>query len=579
MLLISVNILKLNHMSRYLQIKEFLAAALDDNKNTRLDRIVDMVIISLIVISTIEIFLSTFSGINERIGKVLEVIDVFTTIVFTIEVTLRIWLAGEINPKYKGFKGKLKYCFSFYGLIDILATYPFYLGFFFTIPYSAFKVLRIVRLLRIFRYMTSFKLLKSAFLSKKAELAVSLQFLCIITLILSFILFFVENKEQPDVYNNGWRAVVWAFNQYIKDPGGFGNTPPITTIGKIIACIIGILKIAIFAVPAGLIGSGFLQAVNAQKEKEMLKTISEKLHLAFERKLDVHTGMYLSPISLPFANVQASQGLAEADIFKVVDISDDFRVVNLSTTVPADRMAPDKLAIEHFVLNRPYGCFINRGSAITIVAPSSSMDPAIGYYAYYLAKIGGFNLVSRELGVSRPYRSFYNQSYRGDVPGLQEFMDDVNSVAIGADSWVITLLPSSGANEPEFPTQIHIEYGGKKGSEGFEDADLLIKDITKADQLFRNIEETMDCTYGLKTDRQRYHDTSSPDIFMRKLENASLVNGFVLRIAWSVLLWNARKIEIAKTLAQILKQQLEGMGLPDCNDLKTKDIGYHDYTD
>lgn len=566
-------------MSRFQQFKKIIAAALDDEKNTRLDKAVDAVIISLIVISTIEIFLSTFASVNEKIGGLLEFIDLFTTIIFTIEVTLRIWLAGDINHKYKGFKGKLKYCFSFYGLIDILATYPFYLGFFFPIPYSAFKVLRIVRLLRIFRYMTSFKLLKAAFLSKKAELAVSLQFLCIITLILSFLLFFVENKEQPEVYNNGWRAVVWAFNQYIKDPGGFGNTPPITTIGKLIACAIGILKIAIFAVPAGLIGSGFLQAVNAQKEKETLKTISGKLHLAFERKLDVHTGMYLSPMSLPFADIQASQGLAEADIFKVVDISDDFRVVNLGTTVPADRMAPDKLAIEHFVLNRPYGCFINRGSKITIVAPSSSIDPAIGYYAYYMAKIGGFNLISRELGISRPYRSFYNQTFKGEVLGLDDFMADVNSVTSETDSWVITLLPSSGANEPEFPTQLHIEYGGKKGDDSFDGTDLLVKDIDKADKLFRRIEETMNSDYSLKTDRQRFHDTSSPDIFLRKLTNASNVNGFILRIAWSVFLWNSRKIEIAKTLAEVIKDEIEGTELQECQDLKIKDIGYQNYID
>ena len=564
-------------MSKFQQIKKAIAAALDDDKKTKVDKAVDALIISLIVISTIEIFLSTFTGVNERIGGILKFIDVFTTIVFTIEVTLRIWLAGDIKPEYKGFKGRLKYCFSFYGLIDILATYPFYLGFFFPIPYSAFKVLRIVRLLRIFRYMTSFKLLKAAFMSKKAELAVSLQFLCIITLILSFLLFFVENKEQSEYYSNGWKAMVWAFNQYIKDPGGFAYVPPASTIGKLIACAIGILKIAIFAVPAGLIGSGFLQAVNAQKEKETLKTISKKLHLAFERKLDVHTGMYLSPISLPFANVQASQGLAEVDIFKVVEISDDFRVVNLATTVPTDRMAPDKLAIEHFVLNRPYGCFIDRRSKITIVAPSSSIDPAIGYYAYHLAKIGGFNLVSRELGVSRPYRSFYEQTFQGEIPGLEEFMSDVNSVA-QAGSWVITLLPSSGASEPEFPTQFHIEFGGKKGDETFGGTDLFVKDIAKADKVFRSIEEAMD-GYGLKTDRQRYHDTSSPDVYLRKLDNASQVNGFVLRIAWSVFLWNARKIEIAKTLAQLLKQEIEGLDLPECPDLKIKDIGYSDYID
>jgi voltage-gated potassium channel len=563
-------------MNKYHKIKSAIAAALDDEKNTRIDRIVDWIIISLIIISTIEIFLSTFSSVNEKISGVLNFIDLFTTIVFTIEVTLRILLAGEINPEYKGFKGRLKYCCSFYGLIDIIATYPFYLGFFFPIPYAVFKVFRIARLLRIFRYMTSFKLLKTAFMSKRAELAVSLQFLCIITLILSFVLFFVENKEQPEVYNNGWRAVVWAFNQYIKDPGGFGNTPPISTIGKLIACIIGILKIAIFAVPAGLIGSGFLQAVNAEKERESLKVLSDKLHLAFERKLDVFTGFYLSPMSLPLGNVQASQGLAETDIFKAVDIADDFRIVNLAVTRPIDTISPDKLAIEHFTLNREYGCFINRDSRVTIVAPSSSMDPGIGYYAYYLAKMGGFNLVSRELGVSRPYRSFYNQTYKGEVPGLEEFMTDINTVTSRDDSWVITLLPASGANEPEFPTQIHLEYGGAKGDPTFNAPDLLVKDIDLADKLFKDIETTFKEGYGLLTDRQMYHNTNSPDLYVRKLENAN-INSFVLRIAWSVFLWNSRKIEIAKTLADVINRNIESPISPVHDELKERGIGFEDY--
>lgn len=566
-------------MNKFQQIKKVLAAALDDEKNSKVDRIVDGIIITLIVISTLEIFLSTFPVINERIYKVLNFIDLFTTIVFTVEVTLRIWLAGDINPKYKGFKGRLKYCFSFYGLIDIIATYPFYLGLFFPIPYTVFKALRIARLLRIFRYMTSFKLLKTAISSKKAELAVSLQFLAIITLILSFVLFYVENKQQPDVYNNGWRAVVWAFNQYIKDPGGFGNTPPISTMGKLIACAIGILKIAIFAVPAGLIGSGFLQAVNAMKEKENLKLMSEKLHLAFERKMDIYTGFYLSPMSLPLGNVQASQGLSETDIFKSVDLSPDFRIVNLATTRPVGTITPDKLAIEHFVLNRPYGCFINRGSRITIVAPSSSMEPAIGYYAYYLAKIGGFNLISRELGVSRPYRSFYNQTFKGDVPGLNDFMADVNTVTSGNGSWVITLLPSSGANEPEFPSQFHIGYGGAKGDTTFDASDLLVKDVESADKLFKDIETTFEGTYGLLTDRQKYHATDSPELYVRKLENSQNVNSFILRIAWSVMLWNAQKIEIAKTLADVINRNIGDVNAPVCHELKEKGIGFSDYED
>ena len=112
-----------------------------------------------------------------------------------------------------------------------------------------FKVLRVARLFRIFRYIKAFNVLARAIRSKKNEMLVSLQFLCIITLMLSFILYFVEHEAQPEVYDNGWTSVIWAFAQYIGDPGGFAETPPITFWGRIIACIIGVLGIAIFAVP------------------------------------------------------------------------------------------------------------------------------------------------------------------------------------------------------------------------------------------------------------------------------------------------------------------------------------------
>lgn len=565
-------------MGNYLKLKRCVANALDDDKSTKIDRIVDGVIISLIVISTIEIFLSTFSSINARIGGLLHIVDIFTTVVFTIEVTLRIWVADLINPKYKGLFGRLRYCCSFYGLIDILATYPFYLGFFFPIPYEAFKVLRIARLLRIFRYMKSFKLLKAAFMSKKAELLVSFQFLCIITLILSFILFFVENEAQPEVYNNGWRSVIWAFNQYIKDPGGFGDTPPITTVGRLIACAIGVLKVAIFAVPAGLIGSGFLQAVNAEKEQEQLIDNRSKLYYAFERKLDVYTGFHISPLNMSVADIQASQRLSDTEIFKTIDSTPDFRIINLASTMPIDKMMPDKLAVEHFVLNRSYGCFIDRKSPVTIVAPSSSIDAGVGHYAYYLAKIGGFNLVSRELGVSRPYRSFYNQTYAGEVAGLSDFMDDLNALTADEGSWVVTLLPSSGISEPEFPSQIHIEYGGKKGDSTFDAPDLLVKDIPAASRLFDELADVLDGKYGFQTDRQAYHSTDSPQLFMRKLDNASKVNGFVLRIAYSAFLWNSRRVDIAKTIADVLQRNITGKELSVTPEMKLKDFGFRGYS-
>lgn len=151
-------------------VKQRLNGVFDDRLETReWENRVDWAVIGLIVMSTVEVFLSTFDSISLRYGGWLKAIDFFSTAVFTVEVTLRIWCADLLEAKYKGFWGRVRYCLSFYGLIDIVSTYSFYVALLFPVPYSALKVLRVFRLLRVFRYMKSFRLLGDAFGSKRHE--------------------------------------------------------------------------------------------------------------------------------------------------------------------------------------------------------------------------------------------------------------------------------------------------------------------------------------------------------------------------------------------------------------------------
>lgn len=394
-------------MRKIESFKHKLARIFDNDLRTRQwENYPDYIIIGLIVLSTLSVFISTFN-VPPLCEKVLSFIDIVTVIAFTIEVTLRIWAADMLSPKYKGFWGRVRYCFTFYGLIDILSTYTFYVSMFISLPYSALKALRVVRLLRVFRYMHSFRLLQTAISSKAKEMWVSLQFLVIVTLMLSFVLFFYEHSAQPEVYDNGFKSVVWAFAQYVGDPGGFAETPPITMVGRIIACIIGLLGIALFAVPAGLVGAGFSEAMDDEKRETKIKKDIKKLHVAFERKLDRPTGYQILPQHLSICDIQARMGMKVDDIMDAVEESENFRLINLAVTQTIDEHPLDKLAVEHFIVNRPYGCCIDRGSKITIVSPSSLIDPCIGNFSYYIALIGGFNYISREVGELRPYKSYY----------------------------------------------------------------------------------------------------------------------------------------------------------------------------
>lgn len=137
------------------KIKHFklqLARVFDDDLRTeQWQNYVDYAIMSLIGLSTFGIFLSTYDNIVAKYGIWLDIIDYFTLAVFTVEVTLRIWCADLIDDRYKGAWGRVRYCLSFYGLMDVLSTYTFYLALIFPIPYMTFKVLRVARLFRVFR--------------------------------------------------------------------------------------------------------------------------------------------------------------------------------------------------------------------------------------------------------------------------------------------------------------------------------------------------------------------------------------------------------------------------------------------
>lgn len=566
-------------MSKISEFKKKLARVFDDNLRTSVwHNVLDWIIIGFIVLSSLEVFLSTFKNIAERYGAVLHFIDILTTVVFTVEVTLRIWTADLIDPKYKGFWGRVRYCLSFYGLIDFLSTYTFYLGLIIPIPATAVKVLRVARLLRVFRYMKAFRLLGKAIASKKEELSISMAVLCIVTVILSCLLYFAEHNAQPEVCENGWKTLVWAFAQYIGDPGKVADFPMMTFWGQFIAAIVGLLGIAIFAVPAGLIGSGFLEVIEARNHRKELDRNILKLHNAFERKLDRYTEYQIMPPFISIADIQARMRMTENAIFEAVDESRDFRIINLAATIPVNKNPQDRLAVEHFLVNRPYGYMIDRGSKVTIVSVSNIVDPVIGHFAYYMAKIGGFNYISRETGETRPYKSFYTYSETSPQPGQQEFMSDIETLSVKEGAWIITMLAANGGNEPDYPTQIHFCYGGAKGDESFNARDLLIRDISLADKLMRSIESALNEQYGISCDRQRYHRSDQPGIFIRHLKNRDSVNSLFIRAAWSITCHDPRRTAISKTIAdeihRLIEPDKENLSLIE---LKVKGIGLSDY--
>lgn len=531
------------------QLKQHLAAVFDDNLHTRKwHNMVDYLIIAMIIISTLEIFLSTFN-LDPRLRRVLFWVDIATLVFFTIEVSLRIWVAPAVDPRYKGWRGRLRYCFTFHGFLDIVSTYPYYLQWLMPFPIAWVKVLRISRVTRLFRvsrYMKSWRLLTDSIREKRHELLISMQFLLIITFALSLILYFCEHDVQPEAYDNGGTSVAWAFAQYIGDPGGFGDTPPVTVAGRIIACIVGLLGIAIVAVPAGILGAGFTEAIEKENNKEQLEADGNKLRLGFAPKLDRPSGLRVTPPYRTLPHLQARYGMTQDEIINAVNNTPGFRLINLADTRTVDSHAIDMLAVESFKSNRSYGLLIDRGSAFTIISPTSFIDPAIGFFAYNLAEIGGFNYISREFGERTPYRSYYLTPQDGEPePGETEYFADLKTL-LDRSQYSLTVLAASGANEPEYDTQIHFNTGTAKGDEA---TGNLVADKEAYTEFYEHVIRDLTLE-NIATDNGRHHDGSSSRLFLRKLGMEGKGTNPIMRIAWSASLWSPNRLRIAQILAQ-----------------------------
>jgi voltage-gated potassium channel len=72
-----------------------------------------------------------------------------------------------------------------------------------------------------------------------------------------------ENEAQPEVFQNAFSGLWWAIATLTTV--GYGDIYPITAAGKILSAVIALLGIGLVAVPTGIISSGFVEHIGAEK--------------------------------------------------------------------------------------------------------------------------------------------------------------------------------------------------------------------------------------------------------------------------------------------------------------------------
>jgi len=235
------------------------------------DRIVAVFLMILILVNSAAVVLETVNDLNARFGSIFHAIEMVSIVIFSVEYLLRLWVA-PLNPRYaKPFTGRLRYAFSLMAIIDLLAILPAFLPLIFTVDLRIIRFLRIFRLFRLFkmsRYVDSLNSLDDVVRSKKEELLVILVMIVMLLLFSSSLMYVVETEAQPDKFPDIPSAMWWGVATLTTV--GYGDIYPITPLGKLLGGFIAFLGIGIFALPTGILASGFADEIKRRREKEKI---------------------------------------------------------------------------------------------------------------------------------------------------------------------------------------------------------------------------------------------------------------------------------------------------------------------
>ena len=189
------------------------------------------------------------------------IIDKVTVTIFIIDYILRLFTADlKLKKRWVSF---FIYPITPMAILDLLTILPSV-----TFVNSGFKLFKLVRLLRTFRAFRVFKAIRysksirtvlNVFKKQKESLMVVCGIAVMYVLIAALIIFNVE----PDSFKNYFDAIYWATVSLTTM--GYGDIYPVTTAGRIVTMVSSFMGIAIVALPAGIITSGFMDELNKEK--------------------------------------------------------------------------------------------------------------------------------------------------------------------------------------------------------------------------------------------------------------------------------------------------------------------------
>ncbi|XP_036772099.2 potassium voltage-gated channel subfamily KQT member 5 isoform X1 [Manis pentadactyla] len=221
------------------------------------------------------LILSVFSTIPEHTklaSSCLLILEFVMIVVFGLEFIVRIWSAG-CCCRYRGWQGRLRFARKPFCVIDTIVLIASIAvvsaktqgNIFATSALRSLRFLQILRMVRMDRRGGTWKLLGSVVYAHSKELITAWYIGFLVLIFSSFLVYLVEkdaNKEFSTYADALWWGTITLTTI------GYGDKTPLTWLGRLLSAGFALLGISFFALPAGILGSGFALKVQEQHRQK-----------------------------------------------------------------------------------------------------------------------------------------------------------------------------------------------------------------------------------------------------------------------------------------------------------------------
>ena len=208
------------------------------------------VVVTVAMVETLPNFDRTASSFTYNIREA-------ALVVLTVEFFLRIWVEPEKTAPAGELVCRIAYLKSPLGIVDFLAVLPAWVGLIYPVELHWFELAAALSLFKLSRYVPALSLVANVVVRQGRSIFAALVVLSILLVFAATVIYLFEYEAQPNSFESIPQSLWWAISTMATV--GYGDMAPITPIGRLIGGVAMVFGIAMFAVPAGILASGFAE--------------------------------------------------------------------------------------------------------------------------------------------------------------------------------------------------------------------------------------------------------------------------------------------------------------------------------